>query len=76
MSTAADSAEGLGDASDPTYTHFAHRDEFLALLQQVLAYDLGENIQGDGSAVALKKEKSQEEEEDRLIKLMGAIVRT
>lgn len=74
MSAGQDASEGLMDDSDPTFTHFAHRDEFLVLLQQILSYDLAEDTSGDGSPAALKRARAQEEEEDRLVKLMGAIV--
>jgi hypothetical protein len=74
MSTSQDASEGLLDDSDPTYTHFAHRDEFLSLLKRILSYDLAEDTSGDRSSNALKKARAQEEEEDGIVKLMGAIV--
>ncbi|WVQ80901.1 hypothetical protein IAT38_003008 [Cryptococcus sp. DSM 104549] len=53
----------LEDESDPTYTHFAHRAEFLASLGQFLAID------------ACREPSSKEdEEEDALVESLGAIL--
>lgn len=48
----------LEDDADPNYTHFAHRDEFLALLGQFL------EVPQDGN----------EKKSDDLVKAMGSIV--
>lgn len=51
------------DDSDPTYSHFGHRHEFLSLLEQFLNVDVQATPSaGDGDA------------EDELVKKMGAIV--
>lgn len=51
------------DDSDPTYSHFGHRDEFLGLLSKFLATD-----------VQAKPSAEETEDEDELVKKMGAIV--
>lgn len=51
------------DDSDPTYSNFGHRDEFLELLKQFLAA----NAQATPSP-------EESEAEDELVKKMGAIV--
>lgn len=48
----------LEDDADPNYTHFAHRDEFLALLEKFL------EVPQDGN----------EKKSDDLVKAMGSIV--
>ena len=53
----------LEDDSDPTLTHFAHRDELLSLLQLLRLVDLD---------VAPSNEQDVEEEE--LLGAIGAIV--
>ena len=56
-------AAPLEDDSDPTFTHFAHRDEFLGLLAQFLAVDL-----------ASEPSASEDEAEIGLVRSMGGIV--
>lgn len=53
----------LEDDSDPTLTHFAHRDELLSLLQRLKSVNLD---------VAPSNEQDVEEEE--LLSAIGAIV--
>lgn len=53
----------LDSDSDPTYTHFGHRDEFLKLLQRLLELDLRRD--------ATVKE---DEDEVKLVDQMGGIV--
>lgn len=53
----------VADDSDPTYSNFGHRDEFLGLLKQFLAT----NVQATPSP-------EESEAEDELVKKMGAIV--
>jgi hypothetical protein len=53
----------LEDESDPTYTHFAHRQEFLRLLDGFLTLDL----QGDVG-------QREHEAEERLVDQLGDIV--
>lgn len=49
----------LEDDADPNYTHFAHRDEFLALLARFLE----------------TPHNGQEKRSNDLVKAMGSIVR-
>ena len=53
----------LGDDSDPTFTHFAHRSEFLDLLKRFLDLDLRRD-----------PDQREDEEEVRLLDQLGAIV--
>jgi hypothetical protein len=53
----------LEDDSDPTFTHFAHRAEFLALLDQLLVVDIGSS-----------PDDVQERAEKVLVKQLGQIV--
>ena len=55
----------LEDESDPTYTHFAHRQEFLRLLDGFLELDLRGNV-----------EPRDHEEEERLVDQLGDVVST
>ncbi|WVF65933.1 hypothetical protein IAT40_000671 [Kwoniella sp. CBS 6097] len=54
---------GLEDDSDPTYTHFAHRTEFLELLERFLSLD-----------IKRVSDVKEDEAEDALINSMGAIL--
>jgi hypothetical protein len=56
-------SKALEDDSDPTYTHFAHRGEFIDLLQQSLALDL-----------LHEPTQKENEQEERLVNAMGTIV--
>jgi type VI protein secretion system component VasF len=58
MSTAA-----IEDENDPTYTHFAHRQEFLRLLDRFLKLDLRGYVG-----------QKEHEEEERLVDQLGNIV--
>lgn len=53
----------LEDDSDPTYTHFAHREEFLKLLGELLKLDLSQTPDTEGN-----------ETEEKLVTSQGAIV--
>lgn len=53
----------LEDDADPNYTHFAHRDDFLHLLDGFLAVDLATDPSVDESLA-----------EDVLVGSLGAIV--
>nr|XP_019014520.1 uncharacterized protein I206_00602 [Kwoniella pini CBS 10737]OCF53301.1 hypothetical protein I206_00602 [Kwoniella pini CBS 10737] len=53
----------LEDDSDPTYTHFAHRAEFLGLLNRFLEID-----------ITAKSSSKDDEEEEVFVKSMGAIL--
>jgi hypothetical protein len=57
-------ARNLEDDTDPTYTHFSHRTEFLAHLADFLSLDL-----------SLDPSESEQEDEEGLVRAMGAIVR-
>ena len=56
-------SKSLEDDSDPTYTHFAHRAEFLKLLSRFLSID-----------VERQPLTREDEEEERLVGNMGAVV--
>ncbi|WWD22528.1 hypothetical protein CI109_107021 [Kwoniella shandongensis] len=53
----------LEDESDPTYTHFAHRNEFLILLHRFLSLD-----------ICSKSTTKDEEEEEILVTSLGGIL--
>ncbi|WRT63818.1 uncharacterized protein IL334_000743 [Kwoniella shivajii] len=53
----------LEDDSDPTYTHFAHRGEFLGLLERFLKLD-----------ISREPDTKEEEEEEGSITSLGAIL--
>lgn len=55
----------LEDDTDPTYTHFSHRTEFLAHLADFLSLDLSHD-----------PSESEQEHEEGLVRAMGAIVST
>lgn len=50
--------------AEPTYTHFAHRVEFLTRLEQFLALD-----------VSRAPSEREDENEEKLAKALGAVVR-
>ena len=54
----------LEDEADPTYSHFAHRAEFLELLEKFLAVEID-----------VRASKVEDEREAGLVKSLGAIVR-
>ena len=56
-------SQALEDNSDPTFTHFAHRVNFLTLLEQFVNLDVGEQTN-----------LREEEDEDKLVEALGAIV--
>jgi hypothetical protein len=56
-------ARTLEDDTDPTYTHFSHRTEFLSHLADFLALDLSHD-----------PSESDEEHEEGLARAVGAIV--
>lgn len=56
-------SRALDDGADPAYTHFAHRVDLLKLLAQFLDID-----------VAGAPTEREEEEDDKLVKALGAIV--
>ncbi|KAK4685879.1 tubulin-specific chaperone D, partial [Tremellales sp. Uapishka_1] len=56
-------AQPLEDDSDPTYTHFAHRTEFLQLLDQVLAVNIEQ-----------RPSIREDEVEEGLVAALGAIL--
>ncbi len=57
-------SKALEDDGDPTYTHFAHRPDFLKLLSPFVAVDLSRD-----------PSEREDEEEEKLVKALGAIVR-
>ncbi|OCF31205.1 cofactor D [Kwoniella heveanensis BCC8398] len=56
-------SHGLEDDSDPTYTHFAHRSEFLALLERFRSLD-----------IERESDAKEDEVEDALVDSLGGIL--
>lgn len=56
-------SQALEEESDPTFTHFAHRADFKRLLERFIILDVG------GQSTI-----EEEEEEDKLVEALGAIV--